>query len=72
MNAKNWNNLLPEPLGEREKSPRTLRFPIELAEKIEALAAESGQEFTSTTLYLLKAAVAEVEASRNGKKLRAG
>jgi len=65
-----WTNLLPEGLGEREKNPRTIRFPKDLAAELEELAAETGHEFTETTLRLLKAAVAQVRSSRSAKKLK--
>lgn len=65
-----WNNPVPGLLGEREDNPRTLRFPRELAARIEALAKENGADFTTTTLYLLKGALAEVESRKTPKAKR--
>lgn len=64
MKSTDWNNPVPGLLGEREGNPRTLRFPKELATRIEALAKENGADFTTTTLYLLRGALAEVEARK--------
>lgn len=73
MNS-NWNPVPPNVLGEREAHPRTIRFPKELAAGIEALAQEQRQDFTTTTLYLLQGALAEVRrpAKKSPKLKRAG
>lgn len=68
MTSPDWNNPVPELLGEREDSPRSMRWPKDLAADVEAMAKEQGQEFSTVALYLLKNAVAEVRASRAGKK----
>jgi hypothetical protein len=60
----NLTNPIPELLGEREPSPRTIRFPKDLGADLDELAKAQGQDFTTFTLYLLKAAVAEVKARR--------
>lgn len=69
MSNTDWRNPVPSnPIGEREESPRTLRFPKDLAARITAVAKEQGQDFTTTCLYLLKAACDEVEAHRPDTK----
>lgn len=72
-----WTNPLPSDvppqavpslLGERENKPRSMRFPADIARAIDELAAEHGQESSTTTFYLLKLALAEVKARRGKKK----
>lgn len=63
MNA-DWNHLVPHGIpGKREPSPRTLRFPIELAREVSELAEERGTDFTTTALGLIKMAMNEVKAA---------
>lgn len=73
-----WQNLLPNVvrqavaplLGDREENPRSMRWPKDVAAAVEELAEAEGQEFSTVALYLLKAAVAEVQKA-NGSKKRA-
>lgn len=66
MNANtDWKHPVPNNLlGEREPDPRSMRWPKDLAVAVAELAKEQGQEFSTTALYLLKGAVAEVNARR--------
>lgn len=64
MKNTDWDNLVPHGIsGEREESPRTLRFPKQLALDVIALAKERGTDFTTTALYLIQGAMTEVKAS---------
>jgi hypothetical protein len=69
--AIDWSNPVPEnKFGPREESPRTLRFPKDLAARIAQLAEARGQDFTTTALYLLTAAIEQVEAAQPKAKKR--
>jgi hypothetical protein len=65
-----WTNPIPttNPDDENEDVPRSMRWPKGLAADVEKLAKETGQTFSKAALYLIRAALAEVEASRGGKK----
>lgn len=59
---------VPGLLGEREKDPRSMRWPKDVAAAVEELAKEYEQEFSTTALHLIKAAIAEVKAARSKKR----
>jgi hypothetical protein len=68
-----WSNPVPkDPMADREEAPRTIRFPKELAARIEKLADASHQTFTAAALHLLSAALDEVESRQVPKKKKRG
>lgn len=56
-------NMVPMGLGDREKDPRSMRFPLAIVEEIKAIAEETTQDFSTTAFYLLKKAIEEYRAN---------
>lgn len=51
--------MIPLGFGEREDSPRSVRWPKELVKRIEKLAEESRHDFSTTVFHLVKWALDE-------------
>jgi hypothetical protein len=56
--------LIPQGFGERESSPRSTRWPKDLAERIQKVADETGHDWTPALFHLAKWAVEEYERQR--------
>jgi hypothetical protein len=52
---------IPKGFGDREKSPRSMRWPKDIAGKVEKIAADTRHDFSSTVFYLLDWACREYE-----------
>lgn len=60
--------LIPTGFGERESAPRQMKWPKDMAKRVQSIADEHQQEFTSTTLHLLKWALDEYDRQRAEEK----
>lgn len=60
--------MIPEGFGEREAKPRSVRWPKDLAKRVDAAARETGNEWTPTLFWLVKWALDERDAQKAPKK----
>lgn len=62
--------LIPRGFGEREASPRSMRWPKEIADKVEDVAKETRHDFSATVFYLLDWALNEYSRQREAEKAK--
>lgn len=55
-------DVIPKGFGEREAKPRSIRWPKDLAKRLDKAAAETGNEWTPTLFWLVKWALDERDA----------
>lgn len=57
---------IPKGFADREDSPRSMRWPKDLAEEVQRIAKETRHDFSTTTFYLLDWAIAEYKRQKSG------
>ena len=67
--TKGWREtmLIPQGWGEREDKTRSMRWPKDLAARVERVAKETGHEFTPALFHLVKWALDEYDAQREAE-----
>lgn len=66
--------LIPQGFGDREESPRSVRWPKELTKRIEKVGEETQHDFSMTVFHLVKWALDEYDRQRasDGTARKAG
>jgi hypothetical protein len=67
----NWREalpMIPKGFGEREDHTRSQRWPQDLAKRVEKIAAETQQDFTTALFHLVKWACDEYDQQRAAEK----
>ena len=69
-----FRKMVPKGFSNRETSPRSMRWPSDIAERVEKVAKETHQDFSTATFYLLQWALdtrdaqeAELVKQKKGK-----
>lgn len=60
--------LIPKGFGDRETKPRSTRWPKQLIERVEAVADETGHDYTTAIFHLLTWACDEYDRQRIAEK----
>lgn len=60
--------LIPPGFAEREPSPRSMRWPKDIAKKVEEVAGATHHDFSTTVFHLLQWALAEYDRQRAEEK----
>jgi hypothetical protein len=60
--------LVPKGFEEREKHPRAMRWPKDIAAEVEKIAKENRQDFSATAFHLLDWALAEYKRQKGELK----
>lgn len=68
---KHWSEamkIIPEGWGEREDKPRSTRWPKAIMKRVEAVAKETGHDYTTALFHLIKWALDEYERQRAAER----
>ena len=60
--------LIPKGFGEREDKPRSIRWPQGLIDRVDAIAEQTGHEYTTALFHLLTWACDEYDRQRAAEK----
>jgi hypothetical protein len=64
---------IPQGFADREKAPRSMRWPKDIAGRVEKIAGETRHDFSATVFYLLNWACDEYERQlEENAKAKAG
>lgn len=68
--ATTWREalLIPKGFGDREKAPRSTRWPGDLIARVEAIGKATGHDYTTALFYLVTWACDEYDRQRADEK----